>query len=197
MDAFQTFLEQYPAYADTASIDTLRTKDYARLDRGRHIYLDYTGGGIYADAQIQQHHQLLRDHVFGNPHSSNPTSLAATQLVESARSSILDVFNADPAEYLAIFTANASAALKLVSESYPFFSGRYLLTFDNHNSVNGIREFAHSRGAQVTYIPVPLTNTGVAADKIEFALSCLAPHNLFTNRWQQFHHQPINWSETC
>ncbi len=197
MDAFQTFLEQYPAYADTASIDALRTKDYAHLDRGRHVYLDYTGGGIYADSQIQQNHQLLRDHVFGNPHSSNPTSLAATQLVESARRSILDFFNADPAEYLAIFTANASAALKLVGESYPFSNGRYLLTFDNHNCVIGIREFAHSRGAQVTYIPVPLTNTSIAADKIEFALSCLAPHNPFTSRWQQFHQQPINWSETC
>ena len=197
MDAFQTFLEQYPTYADTASIDALRTKDYARLDRGRHVYLDYTGGGIYADSQIQQLHQLLHDHVFGNPHSSNPTSLAATQLVESARSSILDFYNAAPAEYLAIFTANASAALKLVGESYPFSNRRYLITFDNHNSINCIREFAHSRGAQVTYIPVPLTNMGVAADKIEFALSCLAPHNLVTSRWQQFHHQPINWSESC
>ena len=197
MDAFQTFLEQYPAYADIASIDALRTKDYARLDRGRHVYLDYTGGGIYADSQIQQHHQLMYDDVFGNPHSSNPTSLAATQLVESARSSILDFFNADPAQYLAIFTANASAALKLVGESYLFSNRRYLITFDNHNSVNCIREFAHCRGAQVTYIPVPLTNMGVAADKIKFALSCLAPHNLVTSRWQQFHHQPINWSESC
>lgn len=192
MDAPQTFLEQYTAYADTASIDALRTKDYARLDRGRHVYLDYTGGGIYADSQIQHHHQLLHEHVFGNPHSFNPTSLAATQLVESARSSILDFFNADPAEYLAIFTANPSAALKLVGESYPFSSGGYLLTFDNHNSVSGSREFAHSRGAQVTYMPVPLPNMGVAADKIELALSCLAPHNLVASRWQQFHHQPIN-----
>ena len=197
MDAVQTFLEQYPAYADTASIDALRTKNYARLDRGRHVYLDYTGGGIYADSRIQQHHQLLHEHVFGNPHSSNPTSLAVTQLVESARSSILDFFNADPADYLAIFTDNASAALKLVGASYPVSNGRYLLTFDNRNSVSGIREFAHSRGAQVTYMPVPLPNMGVAADNIEFALSCLAPHNLFTSRWQQFHHQPINWSETC
>ena len=109
----------------------------------------------------------------------------------------MDFFNNDPAEYLAIFTANASAALKLVSESYPFSNRRYLLTFDNHNSVNGIREFAHSRGAQVTDMPVPLPNMGVAADKIEFALFCLAPHNLVTNRWQPFHHQPIYWSETC
>ena len=43
------------------------------------------------------------------------------------------------------------------AESYPFAKGgHYLLTFDNHNSVNGIREFAHARGAEVTYIPVAL-----------------------------------------
>jgi selenocysteine lyase/cysteine desulfurase len=32
--------------------------------------------------------------------------------------------------------------------------GRFLLTFDNHNSVNGIREFAQRNGATVTYAPV-------------------------------------------
>ncbi len=30
---------------------------------------------------------------------------------------------------------------------------RFLLTFDNHNSVNGIREFARARGAETTYVP--------------------------------------------
>ena len=54
-----------------------------------------------------------------------------------------------------IFTPNASGALKLVGESYPFApGGRYLLTFDNHNSVNGIREFAHAKGAAITYVPL-------------------------------------------
>ena len=33
---------------------------------------------------------------------------------------MLRFFNADPDEYLAIFTPNASGALKLVGESYPF-----------------------------------------------------------------------------
>ncbi len=33
---------------------------------------------------------------------------------------------------------------------------RYLLTFDNHNSVNGIREYARAKGASVTYVPVIL-----------------------------------------
>ena len=30
---------------------------------------------------------------------------------------------------------------------------RFLLTFDNYNSVNGIREFARARGAETTYVP--------------------------------------------
>ena len=156
------FLQAYPTYRATQAIDELRRTQYARLDAGEHVYLDYTGGGLYAESQIEQHRALVRDNVFGNPHSSNPTSLAATGLVEHARAYILEFFHADPQEYDVVFTNNASGALKLVGESYPFTrSGHYLLTFDNHNSVNGIREFAHARGAQVTYIPVELPDMRV------------------------------------
>ena len=78
-----------------------------------------------------------------------------TTLVDRARRHVLSYFHASPEEYVVIFTPNASGALKLVGESYPFTqSGRYLLTFDNHNSVNGIREFAQAKGAPITYIPL-------------------------------------------
>ena len=40
------FLERYPDYLDTNSIDELRTRAYNRLDRLGHVYLDYTGGGL-------------------------------------------------------------------------------------------------------------------------------------------------------
>jgi selenocysteine lyase/cysteine desulfurase len=156
------FLKANPAYPTTDVLDHLRLTEYARLDVNGQIYLDYTGGGLYAESQILRHHRLLSEHVFGNPHSTNPASLASTELVEHAREYILRFFNADPNEYIAIFTANASGALKIVGESYPFDSNsRYLLTFDNHNSVNGIREFAHARGANVTYIPVALPDMRV------------------------------------
>jgi selenocysteine lyase/cysteine desulfurase len=86
------------------------------------------------------HSDMLLNQVFGNPHSSNPTSQAMTHLVNSARASVLAFFRANPEEYVCIFTKNASDALKLVGESYPFGEGStYLLTFDNHNSDNGIR----------------------------------------------------------
>lgn len=197
---FTEFLAQYPAYARTESIDQLRRQDYARLDAGEHVYLDYTGGGIYAESQIKKHQQLLQEGVFGNPHSSNPTSIAATRLVEGAREYILKFFNADPDEYLAIFTPNASGALKLVGESYPFPNGRYLLTFDNHNSVNGIREFAHARGGRVTYIPLILPDMRVDADMLALELSQPSAdgHNLFAypaqSNFSSVKH-PLEWIE--
>jgi selenocysteine lyase/cysteine desulfurase len=144
----------HPTYAETAVLDDLRRSGFARLDRGGHVYLDYTGGGLYAQSQLRDHMRLLESGVFGNPHSINPTSAASTELVERARAYVLEFFNASPEEYVAIFTPNATGALRLVGEAYPFRPGdRYLLTFDNHNSVNGIREFARARGAETTYVP--------------------------------------------
>ena len=140
--------------ADPAAFDRLRERDFARLDAGGHVYLDYTGAGLYGESQLAEHLELLRNGVFGNPHSQNPTSAAMTELVESARAAVLAFFDASPEEYVAIFTPNATGALHLVGEAYPFRAGdRFLLTFDNHNSVNGIREYARARGAETTYVP--------------------------------------------
>lgn len=196
---FEAFLEKYPTYKNTAAIDEVRAKDYKRLDDAEHVYFDYTGSGIYAQSQIEKHQKMLRENVFGNPHSSNPTSLAATKLVEGAREYILKFFNADPDEYLAIFTPNASGALKLIGESYPFSNGRYMLTFDNHNSVNGIREFAHARGAEVTYIPVGLPDMRVDESQLEAELAKpAAGHKLFAypaqSNFSSVKH-PLEWIE--
>ncbi len=169
--ALAAFTGRYPGYTTTPAVDELRAADYARLDHTGQIYLDYTGGGLYADAQLRRHHDLLAANVFGNPHSQNPTSLAMTHLVEQARDYVLAFFNADPDEYTVVFTANASGALKLVGESYPFAPGsRYALTYDNHNSVNGIREFARAHGAAVRYIPVELPDLRVPESSFLAAL---------------------------
>ena len=75
--------------------------------------------------------------------------------MQRARGTVLAFFNASPADYLCIFTANASGAFRLVGESYGFApGGTFALTADNHNSVNGIREFARRRGADIAYAPV-------------------------------------------
>ncbi len=153
--AYRDFVRAYPAYTATAALDRLRAAEYARLDQQGHVYLDYTGGSLYSSSQLRSHAALLGEHIFGNPHSRNLTSLAMTERVEQARARVLRFFNASPDEYTVIFTANATGALRLVGEAYPFGAdSTYLLTADNHNSVNGIREFARARGATVRYLPL-------------------------------------------
>ena len=183
IEAEQVLFERaFPAYAATHALDELRAREYSRLDRLGHIYLDYTGGSLYAERQLRSHLGLLSEGVFGNPHSTNPTSEAMTSLVERARAYVLDFFNASPDEYAVIFTPNASGALRLVGEAYPFGAGsRYLLTFDNHNSVNGIREFARAKGAEVAYVPVTPEELRVDAARLraEWAAARTSEPNLF------------------
>ena len=123
----------------------------------------------------------------------NPTCLAIptpktrprptiTALVEQCRRKVFDYFHAAEAEYTVIFTPNASGALKLVGESYPFGpDSHYLLTFDNHNSVNGIREFARSHHATITYVPLTLPEMRVDGDVLSeyFKLARPGGANLF------------------
>ncbi|MFQ5794833.1 MAG: aminotransferase class V-fold PLP-dependent enzyme [Candidatus Bipolaricaulia bacterium] len=192
--ALAGFLHAYPAFETTQQIDTLRANEYSRLDEQGHIYLDYTGGSLYADCQVREHMALLCENVFGNPHSHNPTSLAMTHLVEQARQYVLEFFNASPEEYVVIFTTNASGALKLVGESYPFGAGDpYLLTFDNHNSVNGIREFARARGAQITYVPLVLPDMRMDEAQLADYLGQARPggHNAQSNFSGVQH--PLEW----
>jgi molybdenum cofactor sulfurtransferase len=200
-DNLSTFIAKYPEYESTSLIDELRLSDYSRIDRTGQVYLDYTGGGLYADSQVIQHQALLLGGVFGNPHSTNPTSLAATELIESARAYVLRFFNASTDEYDVVFTPNASGALKLVGESYPFSPhGHYLLTFDNHNSVNGIREFAHARRAPVSYLPVALPDLRVMDEQLDAALEQAGSRgdNLFAypaqSNFSSVQH-PLDWIE--
>ena len=168
MIGLDTFSTAHPLYSTTRALDERRARDYPLLDSLGHVYLDYTAGNLVPRSLVDRHMALLRDHLLGNPHSTNPASALATTYVEQTRLSVLDFFNADPDEYLVIFTANATQALKLVGEAYPFDAGgEYLLTFDNHNSVNGIREFARARGCPTTYVPIVLPDMRV--DEAELA----------------------------
>ena len=176
------FAGRFPAFDADGSFAELRATEYARLDDNDQVYLDYTGGGLHAVSQIDAHAELLRTTVLGNPHSNNPTSLATTALVEGARARVHEFFGAPVDDYLCVFTANASAALKLVGEAYRFEpGGTFALTFDNHNSVNGIREFARARGARIDYVPVvaPELRLDRAAAAVALAAADPLRRNLF------------------
>jgi len=160
--------------------DNLRQKDYARLEKNNQIYFDYTGGNLYPESLLDQHFSYLKENVLGNPHSTNPTSKLATEKVEAARKKVLEYFNATD-DYFCVFTANASAALKIVGECYPFCSESELVLFsDNHNSVNGLREFCKSKEGNFQYIPMYYENLRVDGNILNEALNSTsdAPHKL-------------------
>lgn len=146
--------KEEPKITDEDYFSDLRKTEYARLSDNGHVYLDYTGGNLHAASQVTKHLELLQNNILGNPHSTNPTSQLATQLNEASRKRVLDFFNAEE-DYYCVFTANASSALKIVGECYPHDAKSHFLLFaDNHNSVNGIREYCKNRGGSHTYVPI-------------------------------------------
>jgi len=165
------FLAAYPGYAATRVLDELRATEYGYLDAGGHTYLDYTGAGLAAQTQLRSFAERMEGRCFGNPHSANPASAASTELIERARCAVLEYFSAPQDEYAVIFTPNASGACRLVGESYAFGPrSRLVLTWDNHNSVNGIREFARARGAVTEHVPFCSPELRVDGEAVREAL---------------------------
>ncbi|UXI70592.1 aminotransferase class V-fold PLP-dependent enzyme [Tahibacter amnicola] len=133
----------------------LRRREFARLDAQGHCYLDYTGSALYGVSQLREHQRLLSTGLFGNPHSDSSVARASTRVIEEARQAVLNFLGVDDRTHVVCFTANCSAAIKLVAESYPFGPERQLvLSADNHNSVNGIREYAARAGSSLGVLPL-------------------------------------------
>jgi len=133
---------------DTTYFAALRAREFSRLEATGCAYLDYTGSGLYAESLIHADTHRLLHSVAGNPHSD----ACMAECIERTRADVLAWLDADPRDYTVIFTANATAALRVIGESYPFAS--LTLSADNHNSVNGLRRFARRRGASVRYLPL-------------------------------------------
>jgi selenocysteine lyase/cysteine desulfurase len=138
---------------DDAFFAEWRGRELSRIERAGLAYLDYTGAALYPESVVRQDADRLSHRVLGNPHSAHGPSRSASADLEEARAAVLELLHAAPDEYVAAITANATAAARLVAESFPFGEGGTLtLTADNHNSVNGIREHARAAGAELRII---------------------------------------------
>ena len=143
----------YDAQADDAWFTEWRRRELARVDQSGVAYLDYTGAALYPASLVRADAERLMGTVLGNPHSEHGPSKAASDDLASARQALLEFVGASPDEYSVILTANTTGACRLVGESFPFGRDSVLLvSTDNHNSVNGIREFARQAGAEVRTI---------------------------------------------
>src|SRR4029077_9391637 len=125
------------------------------LDETGTAYLDYTGAALYPASLVRRDLERLSTNVFGNPHSESAASRASTEALDTARALTLKMFEADPAEYDVVFTANASGAFRILAEAFPFSSGsRLVMTAHKHTSVNGLRVAAGQRRAAIEYVPL-------------------------------------------
>ncbi len=142
--ASDDFAAAYPAYATTLALDDLRARRLSsagqpraclsRLHRGQsRAALPRRTAPLRCCAIICSE---IRIRPIPLRHCRRPTSSRRGCRCSTSSTRI-------QTSTCVIFTANATEALKLVGEAYPFEAGgQYPLTFDNHNSVNGIREFA-------------------------------------------------------
>ena len=138
---------------DDAWFTAWRTQELERVDASGLTYLDYTGAALYPASVVRADAERLLTSVLGNPHSEHLPSRTSSTDIAAARHAILSFLNASPDDYEVILTANTTGACRLVAESFPFGSvGELLVTADNHNSVNGIREYARSAGAAIRTI---------------------------------------------
>ncbi|KAM9726692.1 molybdenum cofactor sulfurase [Menidia menidia] len=117
-------------------------------------YLDHAAATLYPESLLRDYFRDLSTGVYGNPHSHSPSSRLTHDTIEGVRYRVLQHFNTTPEEYSVIFTSGCTAALKLVSESFPWSppagketGSRFCYLTDNHTSVVGMRGTASALGA--------------------------------------------------
>ncbi|KAL4999947.1 pyridoxal phosphate-dependent transferase [Aspergillus recurvatus] len=119
------------------------------------IYLDHAGSTVYARSLIRSYALDLQSSLYGNPHSDNTPSRVSGARVDAIRAQLLQFFGADPKDFDLVFTANATASIKLVGEcmasyarprqAFRFSKRRgfnYVYHQDAHTSLVGLRQLA-------------------------------------------------------
>ncbi|XP_033215040.1 molybdenum cofactor sulfurase isoform X2 [Belonocnema kinseyi] len=119
------------------------------------------GTTLYSKTQIKKASENLLSSTYANPHSVGVASNFTHDLIEQVRYRILDHFYVSSEEYSIIFTSGATAALKIVAETFRFKSaespdkkieknGNFVYLQDNHTSVLGMRNLVSQNGASIT-----------------------------------------------
>lgn len=115
-------------------------------------YLDHGGATIYAKSLIEDFSKAMLAGLYGNPHSDSAPAALSGKMVDDTRARALRFFGANPDDYDLIFVANATAAIKLVMESFRDLAAtadgssnfRYAYHKDSHTSIVGVRELTNN-----------------------------------------------------
>ncbi|KAI0125774.1 pyridoxal phosphate-dependent transferase [Xylariales sp. AK1849] len=128
-----------------AEVEAIRPREYPHMSND-------SGATIYARSTVERFTRRMLLNLYGNPHSENlPAQLSGT-VVDQVREETLKFLGADPEHFDLIFVANATAAIKLVADSFRDLAeksrtGRFWYGYhkDAHTSLVGVREFTHGQ----------------------------------------------------
>ncbi|KAK3906936.1 pyridoxal phosphate-dependent transferase [Staphylotrichum tortipilum] len=126
-------------------VEQIRQEEYPHMNQG--TYLDHSGATIYAHSTIHRTTDRLLTNLYGNPHSANHPAQLSGDTVDAVRLQTLRFLGADPAHFDLVFTANATAAIKLVADAFRDLAERtragsfwYGYHREAHTSLVGVRE---------------------------------------------------------
>ncbi|VBB72529.1 Putative molybdenum cofactor sulfurase [Podospora comata] len=140
---------QAPQNVYEKPVEVIRQEEYPHMNNG--TYLDHSGTTIYAASTVTRFSHKMLNNLYGNPHSENKPAKVSGDMVDEIRLKALRFLGADPEHFDLVFTANATAAIKLVADSFRDLaeqtrSGSFWYGYhrDAHTSLVGVREFTRN-----------------------------------------------------
>lgn len=123
------------------------------------VYLDNAASPPTPHSSITSFASAIQSTLYANPHSQSPSSFAASQEIDRVRTRVLrEIFGVrDLSAWDVIWTSGATAAMKLVGESFRWDGtcSRYRYLKEAHTSLVGIRGYALAKGALVEALDSP------------------------------------------
>ncbi|KKY19737.1 putative molybdenum cofactor sulfurase [Phaeomoniella chlamydospora] len=114
-------------------IKQIREREYPCMKEA--IYLDHAGATIPAKSTLTRFADDISSSIFANPHSASPSSQRSTERIDAVRKRLLEFFHASPDDYDIVFVANATAAIKLVTEAFSDYGFDCAYHIDSHTSL--------------------------------------------------------------
>jgi molybdenum cofactor sulfurtransferase len=144
--------QEYGYGLGAAAFSHLISEEYPSLKDT--VYLDFAGSPPAPPSTVHSFANALTGTLYSNPHSQLSTTAAQIDRIRGrVLRELFGVKNAQDQNWDVVFTAGATAALKLVGESFSWnIDGRsavYRYIKESHTSLVGIRGCALARGARV------------------------------------------------
>ncbi|KAL0477529.1 molybdenum cofactor sulfurtransferase [Acrasis kona] len=136
-------------------IESIINTDFSEAQRAE-THLDHAASTICANSVLFKVFQDFQSNLYTNPHSQSPASIRTNKQIQSVRERICNFFGTSIDVYDVVFTLNATHAMKLVGESFPFEEGSEFICLKEsaHNSLLGVREFCCEKSGRFGVLDV-------------------------------------------